>query len=435
MQNEKQIGHPLNSLPNDYTIVDLETSGLIPKFHHIVEVGCIKYRAGKEVARFETLIKPPIKIAEKATSINGITNEMLMYAPNFESVANDLWDFLKGEVIVGHNITFDISFLHKNFLNAINQSFENDYVDTLTLCRRHFPHFKSHSLAYLCDRFQIAPQTHRAVSDCLAVAEVIKRLNIITDAEESKPMAIKLQRGQKVDLTKNNPTLKKLMIAMSRPNDKDFELDVAAFLLDSTGKAACEDDFIFYNNVKHKSGAIKHLGNQNGKDNEQLQIDLLKVPPSIHKIDFTLTIYDAERRKQTFSRLDNAYIRIVDLDTQNEIARYEFGGDFSIETAIVVGEIYRHGSDWKFHALGTGFSGGLAALVRNFGLPLDKPVVKNEQLSASVSPSVKADVKKLASLRQCTMSDIVNEALSIYLQSKRPYIIRYEELRRNVGGR
>ena len=247
-------------------------------------------------------------------------------------------------------------------------------------------------------------------------------------------MAIKLQRGQKVDLTKSNPTLKRLMIGVGWKQNEGFELDAAAFLLDSTGKATCEDDFIFYNNVKHKSGAIEHLGNQ-GKDNEQLQIGLMKVPPSIHKIDFTLTIYDAERRNQTFSRLDNAYIRLVDLDTQNEIARYEFGGDFSIETAIVVGEIYRHGSDWKFHALGTGFSGGLAALVRNFGLSIGKPVVKNEQLSASVSPSIKADVKKLAALRQCTMSDIVNEALSIYLQSKRPDILRYEELIRNVGGR
>ena len=434
MQNEKPIGHPLSNLPNDYTIVDLETSGLIPKFHHIVEVGCIKYRAGKEVARFETLIKPPIKIAEKATSINGITNEMLMYAPNFESVANELWDFLKGEVIVGHNITFDIGFLHTNFLNALNQPFANDYVDTLALCRRHFPHFKSHSLANLCDQFQIAPQNHRAVSDCLAVAEVIKRLNIITDAKENAPMAIKLHRGQKIDLTKSNPTLKRLMIGMGWKKETDFELDSAAFLLDSTGNATCEDDFIFYNNVKHKSGAIEHLGNQN-EDNEQMRINLLKVPPAIHKIDFTLTIYDAEQRHQSFNRLAEAYIRIIDDDTKKEIVRYNLSSDFSIETAIVVGEIYRHGSDWKFHALGSGFGGGLAALVRNFGLTLGSPVVKNEQLSASVSPSIKADVKKLAALRQCTMSDVVNDALKIYLQSKRPEIIQYEKLIRNVGGR
>lgn len=432
MKNEKQIGHPLNNLPNDYTIVDLETSGLIPKFHHIVEVGCIKYRAGKEVARFETLIKPPIKIAEKATSINGITNEMLMYAPTFETVADDLWEFLKDEVIVGHNITFDIAFLHKNFLNALNQPFANDYVDTLELSRRHFPHLKSYSLENLCKQFQIATQSHRAVSDCLAVADIIKLMNTTTAAKESAPMAIKLHRGQKVDLTKNNPALKRLLIGMGWKKDKDFELDSAAFLLDSTGNATCEDDFIFYNNVRHKSGAIEHIGNQNVEDNEQMRIDLWKVPPSIHKIDFTLTIYDAEQRNQTFSQLDAAYIRIVDIDTGNEIARYDLTQDFSIETAIVVGEIYRHGSDWKFHALGSGFGGGLAALVRNFGLKIGNPVVKNEQLSASVHPSIKSDVKKLAALRQCTMSEIVSEALQIYLDARRSDIQRYDQLIKNV---
>ena len=225
-----------------------------------------------------------------------------------------------------------------------------------------------------------------------------------------------------------------MLIGVGWKSSENFELDSAAFLLDSTGKATCEDDFIFYNNVRHNSGAIEHLGGKNGEDNEQLQIDLMKVPPSIHKIDFTLTIYEAEQRNQTFNRLAEAYIRIVDVDTKQEIVRYNFGSDFSIETAIVVGEIYRHGADWKFHAIGTGFSGGLAALVRNFGLQIGNPVVKNEQLSASVSPSIKADVKKLAALRQCTMSEIVSEALRIYLDARRSDIQRYEELMKHMNG-
>ena len=103
-------------------------------------------------------------------------------------------------------------------------------------------------------------------------------------------------------------------------------------------------------------------------DDEEIKIDLAKVPANIEKIDFTVTIYDAETRKQTFGQVSNAYIRVVDETTGKELIRYDLGEDFSIETALVVGEIYRHGGEWKFNAIGAGFSGGLAALGRNFGV-------------------------------------------------------------------
>ena len=190
-------------------------------------------------------------------------------------------------------------------------------------------------------------------------------------------MAISLKKGQKVDLTKGNPSLSKILVGLGWDVNKydggfDFDLDAAAFLLNANGKVNEDEDFIFYNNLKHKSGAVQHMGdNLTGEgegDDEEIKIDLAKVPANIEKIDFTVTIYDAETRKQTFGQVSNAYIRVVDETTGKELIRYDLGEDFSIETALVVGEIYRHGGEWKFNAIGAGFSGGLAALGRNFGV-------------------------------------------------------------------
>ena len=190
-------------------------------------------------------------------------------------------------------------------------------------------------------------------------------------------MAISLKKGQKVDLTKGNPSLSKILIGLGWDVNKydggfDFDLDAAAFLLNANGKVNEDEDFIFYNNLKHKSGSVEHMGdNLTGEgegDDEEIRVDLSKVPANIEKIDFTVTIYDYEIRKQTFGQVSNAYIRVVDETTGKEIIRYDLGEDFSVETAVVVGEIYRRGTEWKFNAIGAGFSGGLAALGRNFGV-------------------------------------------------------------------
>ena len=190
-------------------------------------------------------------------------------------------------------------------------------------------------------------------------------------------MAISLKKGQKVDLTKGNPSLTKILIGLGWDVNKydggfDFDLDAAAFLLNASGKVNADEDFVFYNNLKHASGSVEHMGdNLTGEgegDDEEIKVDLAKVPANIEKIDFTVTIYDAEVRKQTFGQVSNAYIRVVDDTTGNELIRYDLGEDFSIETAVVVGELYRHNGEWKFNAIGSGFSGGLAALGRNFGV-------------------------------------------------------------------
>ncbi|MBQ9442129.1 MAG: TerD family protein [Selenomonadaceae bacterium] len=190
-------------------------------------------------------------------------------------------------------------------------------------------------------------------------------------------MGVSLRKGQKVDLTKSNPSLKKILVGLGWDVNKydgghDFDLDAAAFLLGDNGKVHGDEDFVFYNNLKHVSGSVEHMGdNLTGAgegDDEEIKIDLDKVPANVSKIDFTVTIYDAETRKQTFGQVSNAYIRVVDDTTGQELIRYDLGEDFSVETAVVVGELYRHGGEWKFNAIGSGFSGGLAALGRNFGV-------------------------------------------------------------------
>ena len=192
-------------------------------------------------------------------------------------------------------------------------------------------------------------------------------------------MAVSLAKGQKVDLTKTNPGLKEVLIGLGWDTNKydggnDFDLDAAAFLLGANGKVTADADFVFYNNLKHSSGSVEHLGdNLTGAgdgDDEEIKIDLSKVPASIEKIDFTVTIHEADARKQNFGQVENAFIRVVDAASNKELIRYDLGEDFSIETAVVVGELYRHGGEWKFQAIGSGFSGGLAALGRNFGVNL-----------------------------------------------------------------
>ncbi|EDQ96000.1 bacterial stress protein [Intestinibacter bartlettii DSM 16795] len=133
-----------------------------------------------------------------------------------------------------------------------------------------------------------------------------------------------------------------------------------------------DTDFVFYNNLKHSSGAVEHLGdNLTGEgdgDDEQVKVDLSLVPQNISKIAFTVTIHEALERRQNFGQVSNSYVRVIDEDTNQELLNYELGEDFSIETAIVVCEIYRHNGEWKFNALGSGFEGGLEALCKNFGV-------------------------------------------------------------------
>ncbi|MDE6833625.1 MAG: TerD family protein [Ruminococcus sp.] len=190
-------------------------------------------------------------------------------------------------------------------------------------------------------------------------------------------MPINLSKGQKIDLTKTNPGLKNIMVGLGWDvnvfdSGADFDLDAAAFLTGANGRCPRETDFIFYGNLKHSSGAVEHMGdNLTGEgegDDEQIKINLSMIPSNIEKVAFTVTIYDADNRRQNFGQVSNAFIRIINMDTNEELIHYDLGEDFSIETAVVVGELYKYNGEWKFNAIGSGFQGGLAALCGHYGI-------------------------------------------------------------------
>ncbi|MBS4172655.1 TerD family protein [Bacillus sp. FJAT-49736] len=190
-------------------------------------------------------------------------------------------------------------------------------------------------------------------------------------------MGIVLSKGQRIDLTKTNPGLTKAIIGLGWDTNKytgghDFDLDASAFLADANGKVINDLDFVFYNNLMSPDGAVEHTGdNRTGEgdgDDEQIIIHFSKLSPHVEKIGITVTIHDAEARNQNFGQVSNAFVRVVNPEDNQEILRFDLGEDFSVETAVVVCELYKHQGEWKFNAIGSGFSGGLAALCRNYGL-------------------------------------------------------------------
>jgi tellurium resistance protein TerD len=153
---------------------------------------------------------------------------------------------------------------------------------------------------------------------------------------------------------------------------QDFDLDASAFLLKADGKVRADSDFIFYNQLKSTDGSVEHTGdNRTGEgdgDDEAIKIDLSKVPAEIDKIAITVTIHEADARKQNFGQVRNAFIRLVNQDNNNEVVRYDLAEDASTETAMIFAELYRNGAEWKFRAVGQGFNGGLKPLAESFGL-------------------------------------------------------------------
>ncbi|MEH6949200.1 TerD family protein [Bacillus sp. JJ634] len=190
-------------------------------------------------------------------------------------------------------------------------------------------------------------------------------------------MAIQLSKGQRIDLTKNDPTLQNIVIGLGWDvkqfdGGQAYDLDASAFLLNAAGKCRNEYDFIFYNNLQSSDGSVIHTGdNRTGEgdgDDEQLKIDLAKVPNDVEKVAIAVTIHEAEVRSQNFGQVSNAFVRLVNEDTNEEVIRFDLGEDFSIETAVVFCEIYRNKGEWKFSAVGAGYQGGLQALVNAYGL-------------------------------------------------------------------
>lgn len=192
-------------------------------------------------------------------------------------------------------------------------------------------------------------------------------------------MAINLSKGQRVSLDKG---VRLALVGLGWDTNRydgsaDFDLDASAFLLGANGKVRSDDDFIFYGNLQSKDGSVTHTGdNLTGEgdgDDETLFIDFSKVPADVQKIAITVTIYEAQERGQNFGQVSNAYVRVARRANENDTVgteelRYDLGEEFSIETALVVCEIYRQGADWKFNAVGAGYQGGLYALCKNYGV-------------------------------------------------------------------
>lgn len=193
-------------------------------------------------------------------------------------------------------------------------------------------------------------------------------------------MGIALVKGEQIDLTKSNPGLRNIIIGVGWETHAHdighrYDLDTAAFLTDRMGKVTSEADFIFYNNLRHPSGAVVHLGDHIGEvidgDNEQIKVHLDIIPTHIEKMTFTVTIHEALERGQHFGQIAHTYIRIVDETAGIELIRYDLTEAFPRETAIVIGELHYCEGEWRFNAIGNGHQGGLAELCNNFGIPIN----------------------------------------------------------------
>lgn len=189
-------------------------------------------------------------------------------------------------------------------------------------------------------------------------------------------MAISLSKGGRISLSKEAPDLKMVHVGLGwdpRVTDgTDFDLDASAFMLGANGKVRSDTDFIFYNQLRSSCGSVEHTGdNRTGAgegDDEVVMVDLTKVPTDVEKIAFTVTIHEADQRRQNFGQVQNAFIRLVNAETHVEVARYDLTEDASTETAMIFGEIYRHGNEWKFSAVGQGYAGGLATMCQQYGI-------------------------------------------------------------------
>ncbi|MFT2721501.1 TerD family protein [Deinococcus sp. A31D244] len=189
-------------------------------------------------------------------------------------------------------------------------------------------------------------------------------------------MALSLQKGGNISLSKQDANLQRILVGLGwDPRSTDgqaFDLDASAFLLTASGRVRGDQDFIFYNQLRSADGSVEHTGdNRTGVgdgDDESVRVDLTRVPAEIEKIAVAVTIDEADARRQNFGQVGGAFIRILNEDTGQELTRYDLGEDFSTETAVIFGEIYRHNGEWKFRAVGQGFAGGLGPMARNYGV-------------------------------------------------------------------
>lgn len=189
-------------------------------------------------------------------------------------------------------------------------------------------------------------------------------------------MGVSLTKGGNVSLTKEAPNLTAVAVGLGwdirSTTGADFDLDASAIATGESKKALSDKHFVFFNNLRSPEGSIEHTGdNTTGEgegDDEVINVDLTATPPTITSIFFPVSIYDGDSRSQSFGQVRNAYIRVVDRANGKELARYDLSEDASTETAMVFGELYRNGAEWKFRAIGQGYASGLAGIARDYGV-------------------------------------------------------------------
>ncbi|MEU4097789.1 TerD family protein [Streptomyces sp. NPDC026673] len=189
-------------------------------------------------------------------------------------------------------------------------------------------------------------------------------------------MGVSLSKGGNVSLTKEAPNLTAVIVGLGwdarTTTGTDFDLDASALLTGTEGKVLSDQHFVFFNNLRSPDGSVEHTGdNITGEgegDDEQIKVNLAGVPAEVAKIVFPVSIYDAETRQQSFGQVRNAFIRVVNQADDRELARYDLTEDASTETAMVFGELYRHGAEWKFRAIGQGYASGLRGIAQDFGV-------------------------------------------------------------------
>lgn len=191
-------------------------------------------------------------------------------------------------------------------------------------------------------------------------------------------MALTLSKGGNLSLSKTDPTLKKILVGLGWDervtSGASFDLDASVFLLNSSEQVRSDKDFIFYNQLSSIEGSVQHMGdNRSGAgegDDESIKINLDLVPADVVKMVVAVTIHDAQAKGQNFGQIQNAFIRVVNEETGVEVVRYDLAEDYSTETAMVFGEIYRNNNEWKFRAIGQGYAGGLSAMCQRYGINL-----------------------------------------------------------------
>ncbi|MYW06517.1 TerD family protein [Streptomyces sp. SID3343] len=189
-------------------------------------------------------------------------------------------------------------------------------------------------------------------------------------------MAVSLSKGGNVSLTKEAPGLTAVVVGLGwdlrTTTGEDFDLDASAIVVNAGGKVYSDQHFVFFNNMKTPDGTVEHTGdNRTGEgegDDEQIKVNLAQLPADVDKVVFPVSVYDADNRKQSFGQVRNAFIRVLNAADNVELARYDLSEDASTETAMLFGELYRAGTDWKFRALGQGYASGLAGIAKDFGV-------------------------------------------------------------------